>query len=380
MPRVGGPRQTGAMPGTSSPAVRAARIAAHGFRTPADDAVEVVERLGAMQAQDLGAAKWAVGSRMSRPAVQAVDAAIASRRIVRSWPMRGTLHLMPSRILRPVLRITSPRILTASRSRLAQLELGEVEYRLARDAAEQLLAGGGSASRDELAAAWQAAGIRSEGQRVYHLIGWLARDGVLCCGPVEGRTQRFVLLDEWAPAGADEPDERDETLAELFTAYVTGHGPATTADFAWWAGVTKADAKAGLAAAGDRVEPFRGDADLFVAAGSTDAAATRPRGALALAAFDEYLLGYADRSPVCDPRYADLVIPGGNGVFQPLLVLDGRVVGTWRRAGTASKPRVELRWFEPMPAGVAGRFTRPLASWARFHGMELQGVDDLVVE
>lgn len=367
------------MPRTSSPALRAARIAAHGFRSPADDAVAVVERLGAVQAQDLGAAKWAVGSRMSRPSVEAIDAAIESRRIVRSWPMRGTLHLMPARMLRPVLKITGPRILSASRSRLAELELGEAEYRLARDAAGRLLTGGGSATRDELAATWEAAGIRSGGQRAYHLIGWLARDGVLCCGPVDGRTQRFSLLDEWAPTGADEPTERDETLGELFAAYVTGHGPATTDDFAWWSGLTKADAKTGLAVAGDRVEPFAGDRDRFVGAGATDAAAGRPRGAFALAAFDEYFLGYADRSPVCEPRYADFVIPGGNGVFQPLLVLDGRVVGTWRRAGTAARPRVELRWFEPMPEAASDRFNRPLASWARFHGAELQGVDSVVV-
>lgn len=368
------------MPGTSSPALRAARLAAHGFRTPADDAVEVVERLAAVQAQDLGAAKWAIGSRMSRPSVEAVDAALESRRIVRSWPMRGTLHLLPSRLLRPVLAITGPRVLAAARTRHAQLEIGAVEYRLARDAAERLLAGGASASRDELAAAWEAAGIRPEGQRTYHLIWWLALDGVICCGPVEGRTQRFSLLDEWAPSEAGAPTERDETLGELFTAYVTGHGPATTADFAWWTGLTKTDAKTAAAAAGGRVERFAGDADRFIAAGAADGVAARPSGALALAAFDEYFLGYADRSPVCDPAFADLVVPGRNGVFQPLLVLDGRVVGTWRRAGTASKPRVELRWFERMPDPTSARFARPLASWARFHGVELEGVDSMVVE
>jgi hypothetical protein len=368
------------MPSTASPALRAARIAAHGFRSPADDAVAVVERLGAVQAQDLAAAKWAVGSRMARPSAAAIDAAIESRRIVRSWPMRGTLHLMPARLLRPVLEITGPRVLAAARSRYAELELSEADYRLARDTAERFLAGGGNASRDELARAWEAAGIRSDGQRAYHLIGWLARDGVLCCSSVRGRVQRFALLDEWAPAGADEPAERDETLGDLFTAYITGHGPATITDFAWWAGLTKADAKTGLAAAGDRVEPFAGDHERFVAAGSTDAAAARPRGAFALAAFDEYFLGYADRSPVCDPRYIERVIPGRNGMFRPLLVLDGRAVGTWRREGTTAKPRVELRWFERMPEASPDRFTTPLTTWARFHGVALQGIDSVVVE
>lgn len=366
------------MPAPSSPAMRAARIAAHGFRAPADDAVAVVERLGAVQAQDLGAAKWAIGSRMSRPSAEAVDAALESRRVVRSWPMRGTLHLMPTRMLRPVLTITGPRELGRAGLRHARLELGDAAYLRARNTAEQVLAGGNAATRDELAAAWSAAGIDATGQRTYHLIWWLALDAVICCGPVEGRLQRFALLDEWAPPTSDEPSERDEVLGELFAAYIAGHGPATIADFAWWAGLPKADARIGLAAAGDRVEPFGGDLDRFVAAGSTDAAAARPRGALTLAAFDEYFLGYADRSPVCDPEFADLVIPGRNGVFQPLLVLDGRVIGTWRRAGTAAKPRVELRWFEPAPAGAADRFTRPLASWARFHGIELQAIDSVV--
>ncbi|MGR2751733.1 winged helix DNA-binding domain-containing protein [Agromyces arachidis] len=366
------------MPATGSPALRAARIAAHGFRSPADDAVAVVERLGAVQAQDLPAARWALGSRMAVPDAQAVDAAIESRRIVRSWPMRGTLHLLPSRMLRPVLGLTAARVLAAARTRRARLGLGDAEYRIARDTAEGLLEGGGSASRDELAAAWQAAGLRMEGQRTYHLIWWLALDAVLCCGPVEGRAQRFALLDDWAPAMPDEPRDRDETLGSLFAAYVAGHGPATIADFAWWSGLTKGDARAALGAASGEVERFPGDEDRYVSAGSVDAAAARPHGALALAAFDEYFLGYADRSPVCDPRYAGQVIPGGNGVFQPLLVLDGRVVGTWGRAGTPARPRVRLDWFEAMPASASGRFARPIRSWARFHGLELHGLDHSV--
>lgn len=366
------------MAATSSPAVRAMRLAAHGFRAPADDAVAVVERLGAMQAQDLGAAKWAIGSRMARPSVDAVDAALESRRIVRSWPMRGTLHLMPTRMLRPVLAVTRQRILAKAALRHRQLELAEPEYRIARATAERELAGGATATRDELGAMWTAAGLRVDGQRAYHLIWWLALDAVLCCGPVDGRVQHFALLDDWAPAPSDSPTERDDVVGELFAAYVGGHGPATVADFAWWAGLTMADARTGLAAAGDRVEWFAGDDDRYVASGATDAAAARPRGALALAGFDEYFLGYADRSAVCEPEFAELVVPGRNGVFQPTLVLDGRVVGTWARAGTARRPRAELRWFRSMPADAAQRFARPLGAWARFSGVDLQGIDECV--
>jgi len=371
------------MPTGSSQLTRAMRLHSHGFRTPADGVVSVVKRLGAIQAQDLGAAKWVIGSRMSRPTPDAVDAALAEREVVRSWPMRGTLHILPARLLRPTLRLTSPRVLAGARRRHEALELGEAEYRLARDTVERELAGGGTATRDELAAFWTAAGIESNGPRTYHLIWWLALDGVLCGGPVDGRLQHFALLDEWAPPRADEPDSAEATLAELFTAYVRGHGPVALADFAWWTGLTMRDTRTALDGAGDLVERFAdGPADdgpdRYVAAGATDAAASSPSGALALAGFDEYYLGYADRSPVCDPRFGDRVIPGGNGVFQPTLVLDGRVVGTWKRTGTAAKARVELRWFEAKHSAAASRFDRPVRAWARFQGLELHGIDSTV--
>ncbi|MFE5671633.1 winged helix DNA-binding domain-containing protein [Agromyces sp. NPDC056523] len=366
------------MAAPSSPALRATRLASHGFRTRDDDAIAVVERLGAMQAQDLAAAKWAVGSRMSHPTVEAVDAAIESRRIVRSWPMRGTLHLIPTGMLRPVLAITGPRVLAQAKLRHRQLELGPAEYRTARTTVERELAGGGSATREQLAAMWSSAGLETPGQRLYHLIWWLAQDAVLCGGPVDGRVQHFSLLDEWAPAPSEAPTDRDDVLGALFAAYLNGHGPATVADFAWWSGLTLADARTALAAAGDHVESFPGGDDRYVGAGAMDAAATRPHGALALAGFDEYFLGYADRAAVCEPQFADLVVPGRNGVFQPLLVLDGRVVGTWARTGTPARPRVELRWFRPMPTDASARFHRPLGAWARFAGVALAGIDERV--
>nr|WP_286329262.1 crosslink repair DNA glycosylase YcaQ family protein [Agromyces marinus] len=136
----------------ASPArARAVRLQSHGLRTLADDAAAVVERLGAVQAQDLGAAKWAIGSRMSAPSPEAVDAALAGRRVIRSWPMRGTLHILPTRLLRSTLVLTSTRVHASARRRRDQLGLGEAEYRAARRTIEGALAGGRSATREELA-------------------------------------------------------------------------------------------------------------------------------------------------------------------------------------------------------------------------------------
>lgn len=350
--------------------VRAARLDSHGLRGGRGLATisEAVQRLGAVQAQDFVASKWVVGARVPGAVDADVDAAISSREIVRSWPLRGTLHLVPAATLRPILAITSPRELSRAAKRHRDLEIDDEVYAQARDIAERELSGGRSLSRDELFAAWQRAGIATAAQRGYHLIWRLALQAVLCAGPVEGRGQRFVLLDEWIPAALTD-SVRDETLAGLLAAYLGGHGPATLRDFAWWSGLTLGDARTALAAARDEVVGFDDERLVTAAhAASTGSSSARSAG-LALAAFDEYFLGYTDRSVVCDPRHAERVIPGSNGVFQPILVSNGRVEGVWKTKLARGGASVTLDPFEP-PVDPA-RYATSLAKWARFRGLDL---------
>ena len=365
------------MPKTASDArLRAARLQSHGLIAGFETAADAVRRLGAVQAQDLTAAKWVVGARVPGSVVADVDDAIESRSIVRSWPMRGTLHLLPTERLRPILAITGPRELQRATTRHRQLELDEAVVRRARTIAERKLSGGRSLSRAELQTAWEEAGIATTGQRGYHLIWWLASEAVVCWGPVEARGQRLVLLDEWAP-GPVSGFERDATLAELLIAYLAGHGPATLRDFAWWSGLTLGDARIARDVAGDALATF--DDSRFVTADAgwpadPDAAAPRPRSGLVLAAFDEYFLGYADRDPVCEPAFAARIVPGGNGVFQPLLVERGRVVGTWRRGQGRAASTVTLEGFDAASELNPSRFSGSVRAWAKFFGHPLDHV------
>ena len=362
------------MPKPASAArLRAARLESHGLRGGLPSITAAARRLGAVQAQDFVAAKWVLGVRVPGSVAGDVDAAIESREVVRSWPMRGTLHLLPTEKLRPILAITGPRMLQRAATTHRLLELDAAVYRRARAVAERELVGR-SLSREELLGTWESAGISTTGQRGYHLIWWLAQDAVLCCGPVEGRGQRFVLLDEWAPATGEQPG-REETLARLFTSYAAGHGPVTVRDFAWWAGLTLGDARIAFAAAGDAVTAF--DDGHFVAADAgwpADADSTAPRGGrrMALAAFDEYFLGYTDRDPICDPRHARRVVPGANGVFQPVLVAAGVVEGVWKVARARGAASVDLYGFDA-PVEPS-RYRTALSRWARFHGERLGAV------
>ncbi|WP_173924043.1 winged helix DNA-binding domain-containing protein [Agromyces sp. Marseille-P2726] len=356
-------------------AVRAARLAAHaldgGLPTPSD----VVERLVCVQAQDLAAAKWVLGARVPSSTEETIESAIDQRALLRSWPMRGTLHFVAPAMLRPILRLTSARLRQRAAKTRRDEGIDDEAHAAARRVAVRMLEGGRAATREELQAAWSAAGISTAGQRGYHLIWLLANEGVLCCGPVETRArQRFVLLDEWSPRGSDEPGDVDEVLARLFTGYARGHGPVSIRDFAWWTGLTLAQARTAVTAARDAVAPY--DGDRYVAAEAPPVLGSDSAARLALAPFDEYFLGYADRTAFCSPDDAPRVVPGRNGMFLPILVHDGEVVATWRR----SAPRrgavpIEVR---PFRDGLPVEEFRPAFDrWAAFWSTQ---VGDLTLQ
>ncbi|MEF3403766.1 winged helix DNA-binding domain-containing protein [Agromyces sp. CCNWLW203] len=357
----------------STSTVRAARLAAQGLDGGFDSPAAAVERLVCLQAQDLAAAKWVLGARVPRATEATIDAAIDERVLLRSWPMRGTLHFVAPEMLRPILRLTAARLMQRAAKTHRDEGLDDEVHAVARRVAVHELEGGRAATRDELQTAWAAAGIDTAGQRGYHLIWRLANEGLLCCGPVETRArQRFVLLDEWSPRRPDEPEDTDEILGRLFTGYVRGHGPVTVRDFAWWTGITLTQARIAQAAAGEAVVPF--DDERFVAADAPSmpavSSSAEPSGRHVLAPFDEYFLGYGDRSAFCSDTDALRVVPGKNGLFLPILVAAGEVVGTWRRAperrGTTS---IEVTRFRGRPA-VSG-FRPAFERWAAFWSTEL---------
>ncbi|WP_084003414.1 winged helix DNA-binding domain-containing protein [Agromyces aureus] len=345
--------------------LRSARLAAQGLTGGLSSPSAAVGRLVCVQAQDLAAAKWVLGVRVPGSFEATIDAAIDDRSVLRSWPMRGTLHFVDPGMLRPILRLTAARLMQRAAKNHGDEGIDDAVHASARAVAIRELEGGRSASRDELQAAWAAAGIPIAGQRGYHLIWRLAVEGVLCGGPVETRArQRFVLLDEWSPATSNEPVDADETLAKLVTGYLRGHGPATVRDFAWWTGLTLTQSRRAVEAAGVDVVAWSGD--LLVAADAEPPtplteAATRH----VLAPFDEFFLGYGDRSVSCSADDAARVVPGKNGLFLPILVADGEVVGTWRRSPERrGVTTVEVTRFERAPN--LEEFGPAFARWAEF--------------
>jgi hypothetical protein len=341
------------------------------------DVTGVVTWFGAMQAQDLSSGLWSLGARLPGTTCADVEAALERREALRTWPMRGTVHLVPPRDARWMLEVLGERPLARAASRRAVLGLDEAVADRAVAVLGEALAGGGRLTRARCLQVLTEAGIPRTGQLGYHLLWYASQRGVTCIAPHVDGEQTFVLLDEWVP----DPHRpgREEALATITSRYVRSHGPVSRADLAGWTGLTVADTRRGLAAAGEALVQVRVDGREMVVTRELlegQAAGTLPvepvDEVLALPGFDEYLLGFKDRTLMLRPEHLAAVIPGGNGVFRATLVRGGRVIGTWKRSSSSRTRTVVEVWpLTRLGARERTRVERALEPYARFLGRPL---------
>lgn len=337
------------------------RIAGAPFETPA----EVVGWLGAVQAQDYLGALWAVGLRTRNATEGDVEKALAERAIVRTWPMRGTLHFVAAADVRWMLELMTPRVLAANARRLQkEYELDEAVFARSREVFVRALRGGRQFSRNAMYQALEDAGIPAAGQRGLHIVWWLAQEGLLCFGARQGRQQSFVLLDEWIPDARRL--DREEALAQLARGYFTSRGPATVQDFTWWSGLAPADAAAGLESIRSELahEVISKRTYWFLPISIEDPSSP----AYLLPSYDEYTVAYRDRSAVLRPEDARQAY-SGNGIFYPTMIYDGQVVGTWKRTLAKGSVTVTPHPFRPLGKTQEKAFMKAARRYGAFLGL-----------
>lgn len=314
-----------------------------------DSAEDIVRWMGAVQAQDYSGSLWAIGLRLKDNIETDIESCIRERKIVRSWPMRGTLHFVAAEDLRWMLQLLAPRVIKRAASLYRQAELDNKVFTKSRKILSAALAGGKQLTRNEIYAIFDRAKISSANQRGLHILGYLAQQGLICFGPRNGKQQTFVLIDEWlAPTKAI---EREEALAKLTAAYFRSHGPATINDFAWWSGLTLAEVKIGIQLAGVGLieEKILGQSYWMVPQKKQP---TTTRNVFLLPAFDEYLVAYKDRSLAFDSQYVAEVKSLGNGIFTSPLIVNGRMVGVWKRSFVKEHLLIQTNTFEPLSKPV----------------------------
>ncbi|HET7273937.1 MAG TPA: winged helix DNA-binding domain-containing protein [Longimicrobiaceae bacterium] len=324
--------------------------------------MSVAQHMGAMQAQDYYGTLWALGLRTGKTEREVIKA-FEDAEIVRTWPQRGTLHVVPAVDAKWLVSLSEERLIKGAASRREALGLTDEILGKARDTLVGALQGRKLLSRPRIMEVLEDAGISTKSGRGYHILWYLSQTGVTVVGPMEGKQQTFALLDDWVPNARTL--SREEGIAELARRYFTSHGPATVKDFGWWTGLTAADAKVGLAANRSALISAKVDRHEYWFAGDTPTGEDQ-KGDFLLPGFDEYMLGYKNRDAALRPEQAENICPGKNGMFLSTIILGGQVVGTWKRTVRKGRVEIALSPFKRLSREDKARLEEPANAYGRF--------------
>lgn len=338
-------------------------------RTRFETVKEIVAWMGAMQAQDYAMAKWALGVRLPDSSDQAIESAINNGEIIRTHLLRPTWHFASAGDVHWMLALTAPQIRASLRSRHQELGLSEEVVARSNGIIEKALEEAGRSTREELAAELRKAGFVAEDNRISHLLLRAELDGILCCGEVKAGKPIYTLLEERVPK--TKQFTREEALANLAKRYFASHGPAAIQDFIWWSGLSVNDAKHAL----EMVKPdflsetIASQTYWFSDPGSTPGAGKEA--VYLLPAYDEFIISYKDRSASLPSGNRDKTI-SNNGIFRPVIVVNGQVAGIWKRAIKRDQVRVETEFFERPDEITARPVEKASLQYGRFLGKKVE--------
>lgn len=341
-------------------------LTSRGPGRPAD----LVQALGAVQSQDYAGAKWALGIRLPGATDATLEREIDSGTILRTHVLRPTWHFVAAQDIRWMLELTASRVSAMMAPANRRLELDRDVVRRSNAVFERALGEGRCLTRTELRARLEDAKISvGTGQRLAHLVMQSELDGVLCSGPRRGKQFTYALLETRVPAAPRLA--RDEALAELTRRYFGARGPATAQDFAWWSGLTIADAKRGIELGGAELErvmiddrPHWRAADRRLPRASASA--------LLLPNYDEYFVGFRDRRAIAQRIGSPSLVTGASALIPHVIVVDGQLVGTWKRAVVKDRLVVTLRYQARVTKEESNRVRAAVERVGRFYGLEVE--------
>jgi hypothetical protein len=342
-----------------------ARLAAHqlaGRRFAT--AKEVVGWMGAMQAQDYAMCLWAVGIRLPGSTVTDIENALDAGEILRTHVLRPTWHLVSAEDITWMLALTAPHIKARMKSRRLELGLSESVLSTSINILEKSLQGGKHATRQALIAAFEQGGIATSENRASHLLMSAELEGLICSGPILSGRPSYALLAERVPQA--KTMTREEALAALAERYFSSHGPAAYRDFAWWSGLPAAESRLALELAKDSLvsETIEAQTCWWHPAAVTDSGEDSVH---LLPAYDEYIIGYQERSAVLPDQDFKKAV-SSNGVFWPVVLVEGQVRGVWKRAIKKEGVVVEVEWFDPGNHPEQEAVESAAAAYAKFLG------------
>lgn len=305
------------------------------------DVHDLVSSMGMMQAQEYRMMRWAVGMRLRKPSMKAFREAYDTGRIVRVHLFRCTWQLVAAEDLRYMLRLCAGKNKTAIRGYLAYCgrQIGEREYGHANDLICRSLAGKGSVRKDSLLSMLAERGLADDAHTMSIYLRRAELDGLICSGELDDSQSTYALVEERIPRSAE--PSREEAVALLADKYFRSHSPATLDDFVWWTNLGVGECRNAVGAIRGELVEERYAGDVYYVHRGCRTRGYRSRTIL-LPSYDEFLIGYKSRHHVLDDAFRHRAY-SNNGLFYPVILDDGIVVGNWHPRREAAFFRDEAR-------------------------------------
>lgn len=331
---------------------------------------ELVAWQGAVQSQEYAMAKWAIGLRLAHLNDADVEQAFNAGEILRTHVLRPTWHFVAPADIRWMLKLSAPRVHAANAYMGRKLELDTSLLHKCSKLIARALEGGNHLTREQLQTMLARAKIALEGQRMAHVAMHAELEGLICSGPRVGKRFSYALLDERVPSTPSLT--REQALAELAQRYFQARGPASAQDFAVWSGLTLKDVRTAIALLGrSLVEVKLGEQSGWMY--EADAPALSPKGhSFLMPDYDEYGIGFKDRSALFAPGRAAGEMSRDNPIFNRMLIVDGTIAGSWQRTVSSTHAHVQFAYFSPPSRSAAAALKAAALRFANFLGLLLE--------
>jgi hypothetical protein len=340
------------------------KIASSEFKT----AKEIVSWMGAIQAQDYPMSKWAIGLRLNNPAEQNIENAIDKGEILRIHVLRPTWHFVSSDDIHWMIRLSSSKLRSSFKSRHKAMELNEAILKRANGIIEKSLKKEKSLTREELANEFSKAKIKTDENRLSHILFSAEFEGLICSGPIKGNKQSYALLNERVPEKKE--FSREESLIKLAKKYFTSHCPATIQDFGWWSNLSLSEIR-------NAVESIKSDFYSETIGSQkylypiTFSSVAEKSSVYLLPAYDEFLISYKDRSSSLSLIHNKKAV-SSNGIFYPPIIVNGQVAGLWKRSFQKDKVIVEADFFNEPAKSIKRQITTKSDEYGHFLGKQTE--------
>lgn len=332
-------------------------------------AKELVAWMGAMQAQDYNMAKWAIGIRLPGATNETIETAIDKGDIIRTHLLRPTWHFVSADDLYWMLELTAPQIKALTKSRNKELELTDAIFKKSNKIIEKALIGNKHLTREEIMAELIKAKIQVDDNRSSHLMLQAELDGIVCSGATKGNKQTYALLHE--RVAKTKSLTKDEALARLAERYFSSHCPARLTDFIWWSGLSVANARHALEMVTPKLISETINEHTYWLANSFSNSHSLEASTYLLPAYDEYLISYKDRTASLSAKHNKRSI-SINGIFKPVIIVNGQVIGTWKRTIIKDKVVIETEYFKRANKAAKNLVAKAAATFGNFIGKKTE--------